>query len=113
MGRIDIEELDSTIAQVQEYLWMYGENLFNVSIINNLKDFRSYLEKQTEKDVELRKYYIDYSADYCRVSESTIVQEKRPRTPSLSLNTILNYINTTDSPEDIKTIKLMLYNLLT
>lgn len=111
------KKLEETILDLEQYVQMMGEDVFNVTIINSLKDYRAYVNERRKKDDELNRYYSEfYSLSYDKVG---IVCESFPeigtrkrRSPSLSLNTILEYVDELDSHEDVKTIKLMLYNLL-
>lgn len=110
------EKLEETILDLEQYVQMMGEDMFNITIINSLKDYRAYVNERKRKNDELNRFYReidnrDYDGGMVCESFPEFATRKR-KTPTLSLSTILKYAENLTSPEDVKTIQLMLFKLI-
>lgn len=108
-----MEELENLLKLANDCADINGHDLFNVALISSIEDYVRYKKERDEKEQTLQKLRDEYielervnNTDY-HVSEPFFYSTKH-----LSLMDIIEYAQTLESNDDIKTIQIMLYKLL-
>lgn len=104
-------DLDDTISDFEQYTQMLGEDLFSISILNNLKDIKDYLKFRDEREKEL-KYYASRGNEPASMVCEPFPEYENQNPLTLKFDEIIEYANSLSSSDDVNSIKMMLYKLV-
>lgn len=109
--KCDKPDLDDAISNFEQYSEMWGEDLFSISILNNLKEIKEYLKFKAERDEEL-KYYASRGNEPSAMVCEPFPEYESEKPITLGFDEIIDYANSLSSPDDVKSIMMMLYKLV-